>query len=215
MANGTPKTLAQSIDDYINRGFGSMNKNDFEIFIFNEYLKEPGNSKLGDYELSLKLRIPKAKVRRLRYEASLKYPVSEDMLRNLLDDSLQYARIVPNSVRCIEINVENESVRQYVNALLKKEHRFSDGSFSSEILRLSADDYEYLAKNIYGDKEVKEVTGKLLSSPMVKGLGLSAGKRDLKDIITAISRKITSAVQASLKIAEIVNAIDSILNILP
>ena len=120
MAKETPKTLAQSIDDYINRGFGSMNKNDFEIFIFNEYLKEPGNSKLGDYDLSLRLRIPKAKVRRLRYEASLKYPVSEDMLRNLLDDSLQYACNVRNSVRCIEINVENESVRQYVNALLRK-----------------------------------------------------------------------------------------------
>lgn len=212
MANGTPKTLAQSIDDYINRGFGSMNKNDFEIFIFNEYLKEPGNSKLGDYDLSLRLRIPKAKVRRLRYEASLKYPVSEDMLRSLLDESLQYARIVPNSVRCIEINVENESVRQYVDALLKKEHRFSDGSFSSEILRLSADDYECLVKSIYGDKEVKEITDKLLSSPTVKDLDLPANKRDLKEIITAISRKIKTAVQASLKIAEIINAIDSISN---
>ena len=47
-----------------------MNKNDFEVFIFNEYRKRGRKS---NREMSLELKIPESKVKRLAYEADLKY----------------------------------------------------------------------------------------------------------------------------------------------
>ena len=63
--------LRDAIDAYLNRGFGSMNKNDFEVFIFNELLRNPLYGKYMDYDFSVMLRIPESKVKRLRYEANL------------------------------------------------------------------------------------------------------------------------------------------------
>ena len=71
---------------YLERGFGTMNKNDFEVFIFNEIVKDPQGIlefskkdkddkplKPSNYDLSILLKIPESKVKRLAYEADLKY----------------------------------------------------------------------------------------------------------------------------------------------
>lgn len=212
MEKQRPKSLTEAIKEYVDKGFGSMSKNDFEVYIFNEYLKSPQNANMGDYELSLCLRIPKTKVKRLRYEASLKYQMNESALQELFKDSLQYARIVPNSVRCIEVHIEKESVRQYVDSLLKKDHRFSDGSFSSEILRISADDYEYLVEQIYGSEQVNRVTDQLLSSSEVTKFIESHTKPRLGNILSKISKKISSATNVGLKLTELFNNVINIIN---
>lgn len=190
-----------------------MNKNDFEVYIFYEYLKDPKHANMSDYALSLALKIPKTKVKRLRYEAGLKYPLSEDQLKKQFEDSLQYARIIPKSERCIEINIESESVRQYVDSLLKKEHRFSDGSFSSDILRITADDYEYLVTEIYGKVRVDKVTNNLLALEKIKELGLSKDKSRLKDILEKISKRIPDAINISITFATIVKEIVEKINL--
>ena len=61
------------IQKYLQRGFGSMNKNDFEVFIFNEIITDTNYAGMNDYGLSVTLAIPQSKVKRLRYEANLKY----------------------------------------------------------------------------------------------------------------------------------------------
>ena len=50
-----------------------MNKNDFEVYIFNQIITDPNYAGKNDYELSTELAIPQAKVKRLRYESNLKY----------------------------------------------------------------------------------------------------------------------------------------------
>lgn len=65
-------TLNEVISKYIEKGFGSMNKNDFEVWIFH-YLLEHELQGKKNYEISIGLKIPKSKVKRLRYEAELKY----------------------------------------------------------------------------------------------------------------------------------------------
>ena len=64
--------LNQIIDRYLKRGFGSMNKNDFEVWIF-YFLLHNQLKGMGNYDISLELRIPESKVKRLKYEAELKY----------------------------------------------------------------------------------------------------------------------------------------------
>lgn len=50
-----------------------MNKNDFEVYIFNQIITDPNYAGKNDYELSIELAIPQTKVKRLRYESNLKY----------------------------------------------------------------------------------------------------------------------------------------------
>ena len=65
-------TLNEVISKYLEKGFGTMNKNDFEVWIFH-YLLEHELQGKKNYEISIALKIPESKVKRLRYEAELKY----------------------------------------------------------------------------------------------------------------------------------------------
>ena len=66
-------------DDFINiciNRFGSMTKNDYEVALFHEMLRAGLNDKT-DFQISLLLHIPETKIKRLRYEATLRY-LSQD-----------------------------------------------------------------------------------------------------------------------------------------
>ena len=60
------KDLQEFISKYLERGFGSMNKNDFEVWIFHYLMNHQLQGKTN-YEVSLFLKIPETKVKRLRY----------------------------------------------------------------------------------------------------------------------------------------------------
>ena len=72
--------MYQVIESYINkRGFGSMNKNDFEVYIFSWLvLNHKDYQTASDNEISRMLKIPESKVKRLRYEAELKYGSNDE-----------------------------------------------------------------------------------------------------------------------------------------
>lgn len=57
--------LRSVINEYLSRGFGSMNKNDFEVWIFNYLLQERLKGK-SNYDISIELKIPEQKVKRLK-----------------------------------------------------------------------------------------------------------------------------------------------------
>lgn len=52
--------LDKTIQQYLDRGFGSMNKNDFEVWIFNYLLQTKLKGK-GNYAISIELRMPESK----------------------------------------------------------------------------------------------------------------------------------------------------------
>lgn len=210
-------SLQEAIEKYIKKGFGSMNKNDFEVYIFNECInniKEYIDK--NDYELSIMLSIPKSKVKRLRYEAELKYSnynIEDDKqeeLKNKLMSYLKYVRIVPNNVRCVEINIDSEIIRHYTDYLLKKVNRFSDGSFNSNILRISADDCEYLVKEVYGedkvDKFIKEFKKNIQSDSKFKDLFKLQKESKFKEIVSSISKIIPSQINLNLNLNLNLNA---------
>lgn len=81
MKQKSEKTLDQAIEKYLERGFGSMNKNDFEAYVFN-HLVGSSMQGLSDNAISRRLRIPKSKVKRLRYEADLNYQQNSEFAKN-------------------------------------------------------------------------------------------------------------------------------------
>ena len=160
--------LSEAIENYLKRGFGSMNKNDFEVFIFNEIIKSPKHKGKSNYDLSCTLRIPETKVKRLRYEANLKYPLDENAIKATFKEYLEFAKMLPDNTRPIEICIEDDTVRKYIISLLKKGHRFSDSSFNSEIMRMTVDDFSYILDNVCNDEEKERLLEKIKDNKLKK-----------------------------------------------
>ena len=162
-------TIYDVIDEYLNRGFGSMTKNDFEVWIFHQLLQNQLKDK-SNYEISRRLKIPESKVKRLRYEADLKFvdeKESEERRKQELNRLLEKA-VVKRSGTLIQFVVEDPALRKYLDYKLKQKNTFSDSSFNSEIVSISIDDYEILL-------EMSDISGK-----EIKQL-LDAAKKKLND----------------------------------
>ena len=134
------------IQQYLNRGWGCMNKNDFEVYIFNQIITDPNYAGKNDYELSTELAIPQAKVKRLRYEANLKYgrnnaEVYNQQFREVLMNAKPQAI---NNGKAVKFCMEDKGLYLYIDNLLKKDGRFGDRSFNSELMVISMEDLAYL-----------------------------------------------------------------------
>lgn len=137
--------LKKLITDYCRRGFGSMNKNDFEIWIFNQIIH--GNIESdgpidpsSDYELSLFLRIPEAKVKRMRYEASLKYPEKPDYAQLFIKYAASAKYDKPQK-DMVTLQIKDVAFRKYLEAQLTNMNKFSDSSFNSNLIKISKSDF--------------------------------------------------------------------------
>ena len=155
--------LQEFVEAYLKRGFGSMNKNDFEVWIFSELLQRDFAGK-SNYAISKELMIPENKVKRLRYEAGLKYilKTDEEYYRQL-DECLKKCRF-RKANDTIQFSVEDLSLRRFLDAKLKEIGRFTDSSFNSEIVSLALIDLEGLLSKSTEGKEIlariKKETGK-------------------------------------------------------
>lgn len=135
-------TLNEVISKYIEKGFGTMNKNDFEVWIFH-YLLEHELQGKKNYEISIALKIPESKVKRLRYEAELKYSNNTSVDKyNMVCEHLKQAHFKKDG-KCIQFVIEDIYLRRYLDSTLKAGGRFSDSSFNSEIVSMDFDDLEY------------------------------------------------------------------------
>ena len=163
--------MNELIKKYIERGFGSMNKNDFEVAIFNEWIKAEGQNK-SNYEISLALRIPEAKVKRLKYEAELKYGDNQDeILKTRLEDLLKNANFKTERNKLVFL-IDNQMLRSYLDGKLKAKGCFSDRSFNSEIVSVNAKDFITLLKDDLkmSDDVIKKANNKSLEEAL-KGFG--------------------------------------------
>lgn len=135
-----------AIKEYIKRGFGSMNKNDFEVFIFNQWLSFENNKEKSDYAISRELRIPESKVKRLRYESSLVYSEYQNDDKRLKDkfyDDLKNAKYKADSQKLYFL-VPDKLVRQYINDILEKDGRYLESSLTSSSVSIYINDFIYL-----------------------------------------------------------------------
>lgn len=148
--------LQTLLDKYLEKGFGSMNKNDFEVFIFSRLLLNR-YSGMNDYQISTELRIPISKVKRLRYEADLKYPVQMDY-KALFVEAMTGARY-DSEKPIIVFSIENISLRQYLRNLLMQRGNFYDSSFNSDIVKVSENDFLCLLEDIcLNEDDKKDIT---------------------------------------------------------
>ena len=136
-----------------------MNKNDFEVWIFVQLMTMDKYAGKTNYELSLALRIPELKVKRLRYESALKTATSMEDYKLQVQKLLQNAQLRSNDKKIL-FQVEDVMLKLYISSLLKKEGRMIDNSFNPEVLVLHLADYEFLVKAVYKNEEVDNLIRK-------------------------------------------------------
>lgn len=168
---------AQFITNYLNRGWGSMNKNDFEVYIFNEIITDPNYAGMNDYGLSIALSIPQSKVKRLRYEANLKYGKNNaefysQQFRALLQEAKPQA---VNNGKAVKFCMENKGLYLYIDNLLKQDGRFGDRSFNSELMVISMEDLVYLLeKTMLTEDEKNEILVKYRQETKDNSINISS-----------------------------------------
>ena len=183
-------SLSEAIEAYLDKGFGSMNKNDFEVFIFHVLLISgmKGNS---DNVLSRQLRIPETKVKRLRYEADLKYgddDNEEESYRQRFYEILR-TRVYKETNNKIQFSIKDTSLRLYLNDKLDRLGSFADSSFNSDIVTLTANDLLLLLSDFEGkDDLVKHIKESIKSS---QGELPKSTKEVLNEGVVALTKDLT------------------------
>lgn len=148
MSRTQTKTLTDAIDEYVKRGFGSMTKNDFEVWIFHQLLCGQLRGKTNR-EISVTLRIPDTKVKRLRYEADLKWgnPDDDGAYHDALVNVIERARLVKNRTQILLV-IEDTALLKYLDAKMKSANVAWDKSFNSENITIDFEQYETFCEKV-------------------------------------------------------------------
>ncbi len=169
-----------------------MNKNDFEVLIFSELLQTQCLN-MSNYEISIFLKIPESKVKRLRYEAELKYGLYDEVTyKKLFFESIRTSRLSENYVQFV---VEDIAVKKYIESKLKKAYIISDSSFNSEIVKLGTDDFVFLLKHFCDENEQKIIMEKIkkelhIETPTFEGIVKEAIGEFIKGVANGAGRAI-------------------------
>lgn len=140
--------LQDILNAYIERGFGSMTKNDFEVWIFHQLLCGDLHNKTNR-EISIALRIPDSKVKRLRYEADLKWgnPNDDGAYVEALKNVILKARLVKERTQILLV-IEDTALLKYLDAKMKSAKVSWDKSFNSENIYIDFEQYETFCKEV-------------------------------------------------------------------
>ncbi len=137
--------------------FGYMNKNNYEVALFH-LLMLSDYDHMTDFEISKALKTPESKIKRLRYEVELAYGEDDEAKLDLKIVSLLKHSSFKLTFERLQFAVSEKMTRLYINNKLQKENRFSDSSFNSNIVSISANDLQFLLDKLELDeKDRKEI----------------------------------------------------------
>lgn len=186
------------------QSFGMMNKTDYETLLFYELLQ--ANPYASDLDFCRELKIPVAKVRRLRYLADLRYASHDEAYYQTRFTSLiiNNTDFDPNGKE-VRMQIVDEATRDYLSDLLLQNGIVSDTSFNKEIIKIKADDFFTLFTKIYHNEEAikqlqkKEHDTEEWSKWLVLFIGDIVRGTTRSEILSELSKKATEAVTKWLK----------------
>lgn len=184
--------------------FGSMTKNDYEVALFHLLLKN-GYADKSDHSISKLLKIPESKVKRLRYEVNLVYPKTDEEYKKLFYDLLSTRSYKKTHDDKIQFAVNDKMLRLYLNDKLDEVGSFSDSSFNSNIVTISAMDLLILLSGFeQKDDVIQHVKDEIKNNGMMLPKSISEKAMDFfiaaaKDIGSKVSKHITDFIINSLQ----------------
>lgn len=128
--------LTDFMRGYLEGGFGRMNKTDFEFFFFHLLIKHGCFNDMSNFDIGLLLKIPESKVRRLKYEAELRYGNHENfddlLLSYLINCRFEYYK------DNIKLSFEDKFIQTlFVSELKKMVSSLSDFTKNPEVVTVT------------------------------------------------------------------------------
>lgn len=147
------------LNHYLQLGLGSMPKADIDALVMH-LLDQHGLdgsgplARLNNQTVSERLKTPVAKVKKLRYEAALKFGGRvEDQAAGRLLAALANASLEPQGDKICLI-IEDTLAKNWLQGQLKIYQHIFDHPFSTEIVRVSADGLFQVLESLFGKKEL-------------------------------------------------------------
>ena len=202
MAQITIKSsVADAIKEYLNHGFGSMTKNDFEVWIFHQLLcgELKGNT---NREISIALRIPDTKVKRLRYEADLKWgsPGDDSAYHDALVKVIEKAILVKNRTQILLV-IEDTALLKYLDAKMKNANVAWDKSFNTENIYIDFVQYDVFCKNVLTqeyNEAIERLNVKFKDKHPIAKFFYELGDKTREEVLKELSSGVVSVAKKSL-----------------
>lgn len=194
-------SVADAIKEYLNRGFGSMTKNDFEVWIFHQLLCGELKGKTNR-EISISLRIPDTKVKRLRYEADLKWgsPGDDSAYHDALVKVIEKAILVKNRTQILLV-IEDTALLKYLDAKMKNANVAWDKSFNTENIYIDFVQYDVFCKNVLTqeyNEAIERLNVKFKDKHPIAKFFYELGDKTREEVLKELSSGVVSVAKKSL-----------------
>lgn len=172
---------------YLQNGFGMMTKGELEILIFHLLRRDVFSDHQSIFEISRTLHLPETKVRKLIYEADLRYGnISDTYVRDKFFACLNSANFQTNNNK-IEFPLEDKLVRSAIDDKLRSMGYFSDTSYNRDVFSIHIEAFVALIDVYYPASTKNEVLKKCKG--VVKNTQNISFKDILKEFLYGASRK--------------------------
>lgn len=151
---------------YLANGLGSAPKREIDILVTNLLMKYGDLTKESNHNLSILLQVSESTIKRLRYEAKLKYPPDDEYIKReflfiLANSQFEAENIEETDVENLKLIfiMEDNYLRYAIQGRLKEKGMFADTSFNSEIIKISCGSLVNVIEEFYGKETADEFLG--------------------------------------------------------
>ena len=179
--------LAQLLERYLTPAFAALPKNEVELLVL-DALEQVGAISADPqlYELVSKLKVTRAKARRLIYDRELRHSSSADLDAKV--KALLKRPLLQKQGELFVLEVENPLVSDHLRDKVQQLGYVSDGSFSPSLIKLGLEAITALIASLLSTAEQEQVRLALVAAGAPDG--------SLKGVLKATLKKVASKVAA-------------------
>lgn len=163
MGNHAESFKEEFLNHYLRLGLGSMPKADIDALVMSLIDKygvtlDIGPTMMKDNQtVSQLLKTPVAKVKKLRYDAALKYESDiESYTKGKLEFIFKKATLEASDKK-IQLIIEDVLVKNWIQGQLKNSQQFYDNSFNREIIKMDISAFNSFLENVFPDRDFNDV----------------------------------------------------------
>lgn len=154
--------LANMVDRYCVPSFGSMSKHDIDLLMFDSMVKMGVISDNPTiYDVMKDLKVTRSKARTLIYEFQLRKIEDDDQLRSQLR-KLMKTPLMSTMSKNVCLEVDNPYLVDFIRNELKRLGYITDGSFHTELVKMSTEAFASLYESILSEVSKREIKDKLV-----------------------------------------------------
>jgi hypothetical protein len=183
----TAKGVLQGLlEGCVNPAFGSLPKTEVELLVLNALQRIGAIAETpGIYELVSKLRVTRAKARRLIYDLELRRSSVDDLDRRLKE--LLKRPLIQKNGDLFVLEVESPLLSDHLRARVQQLGHVTDGSFSPNIVKLGLDAMTALIGSLLTDADKEAVRRALVRAGAPDTSFAGVLKASLKKLATKVA----------------------------